>query len=76
MSGMVLFLCAFACSMISSIISVCLWERRCLHDCNGVIIMHEDEVYLSLTKEDMEAFQKAHYATIKLQRENFKGFSE
>ena len=38
--------------------------------------MYEDQVYLSLTKEDMDAFERAKFATLRLQREKFKGFSE
>ena len=71
-----LFLIIFSSSMIASIISIVIWEMRMMHDCHGSIVMYEDQVYLSLTKDDMDAFETARYATLRLQREKFKGFNE
>ena len=76
MSGGLLFVIIFCASLLSSILSVLAWERRMLHECKGTIVMYEDQVYLSLTKEDMDAFERAKFATLRLQREKFKGFSE
>lgn len=76
MNGLILFIIVFCASLVSSILSVLIWEARMKHECHGTIVMYEDQVYLSLTKDDMEAFQKAHYATVKLQREKFQGFNE
>ena len=46
------------------------------HICNGSIVMHGDELYLCLTAEDKEAFETASFATLRLEREKFNGFSE
>ena len=45
-------------------------------NCDGEIVMHGDELYLAITEEDKEAFEKHRYATLKLVREKFSGFSE
>lgn len=76
MSGGLLFVIIFCTSSLSGIISIVGWEHRMLHECKGTIVMYEDQVYLSLTKEDMDAFEHARFATLRLQREKFKGFSE
>lgn len=76
MSGFMLFIIVFCAALISSVLSVVIWEARMKHDCHGSIIMYEDQVYLSLTKDDMDAFEHARYATLRLQREKFQGFNE
>lgn len=43
---------------------------------DGEIVMHEDELYLAISEKDKDAFQKKHYATLKLVREKFRGFNE
>ena len=43
---------------------------------DGEIVMHGDEMYLAISEKDKEAFQKKHYATLKLVREKFRGFNE
>ena len=45
------------------------------YKCDGEIVMHGDEMYLAISDEDKEAFQKNRYATLKLVRKDFKGFN-
>ena len=76
MSGWLLFLIIFGASLLSGVLSVLRWEYMMLHECHGTIVMYEDQVYLSLTKEDIYALEHKRFATLRLQREKFKGFSE
>ena len=46
------------------------------YDCEGEIIMHENELYLAITEKDKEALETKKYATLRLVREKFNGFSE
>lgn len=76
MSGLVLFLIIFATSFVCCVICVSIWEHKMHKDCKGFIIMSGEELYLSLTKEDIKTFEHARYVTLELKREKFSGFSE
>lgn len=75
MTGWLIFLVSFVSAFISAVLTLIWWEHRMLKECHGSIIMYGDEVYLSLTKEDIDAFEHARFATLRLQREKFKGFN-
>lgn len=73
---MTLFICGF---IIGAILASLVWmfaSRKKTYKCNGSIVMNRDELYLCLTKEDKDAFEHADFATLRLQREKFSGFSE
>lgn len=62
--------------LIGMILTNFVNEKKQYYKCNGSIVMHGDELYLCLTREDKKAFETCRYATIRLQREKFSGFSE
>ena len=77
MSPIVMFVLGFIAGfLLGVVIAVFVNEKRQYYKCNGSIVMHEDELYLCLTHEDKKAFETCRYATIRLEREKFNGFSE
>ena len=73
---MTLFFCGFITGVLIASLVWMFASRKKTYQCNGSIVMHDDELYLCLTKEDKDAFEHADFATIRLQREKFRGFSE
>lgn len=77
MSPIVMFFLGFIAGLLVGIVvTVFVNEKRQYYKCNGSIVMHGDELYLCLTHEDKKAFETCRYATIRLEREKFHGFSE
>lgn len=61
--------------VIISLIVMLIKSNR-LYLADGIIMLSDDEVYLAITKEDIDAFKKKDKIEIKVVRENFHGFSE
>ena len=76
MYSLIIFIVAFISSLIGATIATLRYEKRIRYECKGKIVLSNEELYLTLTEEDMEAFKYAKYAVLELQRENFKGFNE
>ena len=76
MSALIAFLVAFVCVLIGGIAAIVIFESKMIHNCNGMIIMNGDSIYLALSEEDKEAFKTKRYATLRLHREEFRGFNE
>ena len=77
MSPIGMFILGFIFGFIVGILlSNFVYEKRQHYKCNGSIVMHGDELYLCLTHEDKKAFESCRYATIRLEREKFRGFNE
>jgi hypothetical protein len=77
MSPIVVFVIGFIVGLLIGIVlSEFVYEKRQHYKCNGSIVMHGDELYLCLTHEDKKAFESCRYATIRLEREKFRGFNE
>ena len=62
--------------LVGVVITEFVSDKRRNYKCNGSIVMHGDELYLCLTHEDKKAFESCRYATIRLEREKFRGFNE
>lgn len=73
---MILFICGFISGLLIATLVLIFKNKTKTYQCNGSIVMHEDELYLCLTKEDKKAFETARFATLRLEREKFNGFSE
>ena len=77
MNPNVMFIISFIFGLfIGMIITNFVNEKKQHYKCNGSIVMHGDEMYLCLTHEDKKAFETCRYATIRLEREKFRGFNE
>lgn len=77
MSPFIMFILGFIFGFLIATILINFINKKKQHyKCNGSIVMHGDELYLCLTHEDKKAFETCHYATLKLVREKFHGFSE
>ena len=73
---MILFICGFISGLLIGVLILIFSNKRKSYQCNGSIVMHEDELYLCLTVEDKKAFETARFATLRLEREKFRGFNE
>ena len=77
MNPFIIFILGFIFGLLVGIvITAFVNEKRQYYKCNGSIVMHGDELYLCLTYEDKKAFETCRYATIRLEREKFRGFNE
>ena len=72
-SFLICFICCFIGYATATIICWFTWRP---HHCDGEIVMHGDELYLAITEEDKEALETKKFATLRLVREKFNGFSE
>ena len=76
MSEIGFFALGFCIGVALAIIFHLIAKKRSTYECDGSIIMSEDEMYLCLTSQDKAAFLNHDFAKIRLQREKFRGFSE
>ena len=49
---MILFICGFISGLLIGVLILIFSNKRKSYQCNGSIVMHEDELYLCLTVED------------------------
>lgn len=76
MNILVMFLISFISALAGGILCTLIFDAKLIHDCTGMIVMSEDEMYLALSDEDKEAFKSKSFVTLRLKREKFSGFNE
>ena len=71
----VLFLLGLIVGLVLGVVILLIHDKQ-HYQCNGSIVLYGNEAYLCLTREDIKAFENKCYATLRLEREKFHGFSE